>query len=63
MSDTTVSINNIKNDLDSISGLTGIVSELIRIKEKEIHALVEYIKEYHGNACVFDYYGNHNEDV
>ena len=54
MSRTTKAINNIKRDLDSISGLTGIVSDILEIKEAEIHAMVRYILQEYPNANIFE---------
>ena len=54
MSRTTKAINNIKRDLDSISGLTGIVSDILEIKEAEIHAMVRCILQEYPNANIFD---------
>lgn len=62
MSKTTVSIDNIKNDLDSISGLTGIVSDIMADLEMYIHNVVTRIKENHSEASAFNYYGVATED-
>lgn len=43
MSRTTAAINRIKEDLDRISGLTGLASDVLEIKADEIHAMVEWI--------------------
>ena len=54
MSRTTKAINHIKEDLDSISGLTGIVSDIMEIKAAEIHAMVR---------CILQEYCNESKEV
>lgn len=57
MSRTTKAINSIVADFSRISGLTGIVSDLVEIKATEIHAFVEYVLEHHPEANAFDFFG------
>ena len=57
MSRTTTAIKKITEDLDSISGLTGIVDDMMDILQKDIHNRVEFIKENFPEANLFDYYG------
>lgn len=50
MSKTTVAINKIKEDLDSISGLDGGVGEYVEMLQKEIHERVMFLKKWmHSN--------------
>lgn len=58
MSRTTVGIMRIKQELDKISGLNGIVSDKIEELEKQIKIMVSDILENHSEASMFDYYGN-----
>lgn len=57
MSRTTKNINAIKADLDSISGLDGIVADMMEALAKEVHKMVEYIRENYSEANLFDYFG------
>lgn len=57
MSRTTMAIKRITEDLDSISGLTGIVDDFMEIMQKDIHEKVEFIKANFPEASLFDYYG------
>lgn len=58
MSRTTVAINNINQELDKISGLTGIVSDKIEELEELVKTMVSDILNNHSEAGMFDYYGN-----
>lgn len=58
MSRTTAGIMRIKQELDKISGLNGIVSDKIEELEKQIKIMVSDILENHSEASMFDYYGN-----
>jgi|LSQX01.3.fsa_nt_gb hypothetical protein len=62
MSRVTASIKRINKELDKISGLDGIVADLIEMKEKEIKALVKHILMYHREASIFNYYGVTDEE-
>nr|WP_155857702.1 hypothetical protein [Clostridium sp. 12(A)] len=57
MSRTTSSIMRINKEFDKISGLDGIVADMLEEKEKEIREMVDYILENHPEANIFDYYG------
>lgn len=57
MSRVNMSINNIARQLDRISGLDGIVADMVAQKEKEITEMVEDILVNHPNANLFDYEG------
>lgn len=57
MSKTTKAINQIKKDLDSISGLDGVVGDFMELLQKDIHNRVEFIKENFPEANIFDYFG------
>lgn len=46
MSTTTVAINKIKEDLDSISGLDGGVGEYVEALQKDIHARVAFLNKW-----------------
>lgn len=58
MSRTTASIMRINKELDKISGLDGIVADMVEQKESEINGMVEDILENHPNATIFDYAGD-----
>lgn len=58
MSRTTASIKRINQRLDKISGLDGIVADMVEQKEKEISEMVSDILENHSEASLFNYYGN-----
>lgn len=51
----------INKELDKISGLDGIVSDMVEQKESEIKKMVECILKNYPNASVFDYFGKGNE--
>lgn len=57
MSRTTVAINRIKEELDSISGLDGIVADIIEDLDIEVHYIVEKIRKEYSNASIVDYLG------
>lgn len=57
MSRTTVSIKNISNELNKISGLTGIVSDKVEELEKQVKEMVCDILENHTNASCLCYNG------
>ena len=63
MSRVDMAIKSIKEDLDSISGLDGIVADLVEHKATEVKLMVEFIKQFHPNANLFDYYGEPSEEV
>lgn len=62
MSRTTVAINNIKQELDSISGLDGIVADKMEELERHIKIIVDDISENHPEASIFDYFGTGEGD-
>jgi len=47
----------INKELDKISGLDGIVADMVEQKEHEIKKMVECILKNYANASVFDYFG------
>lgn len=55
MSRTTASIMRINREFDKISGLDGIVADMIEEKEKEIKVMVEDILKNHSEASIFNY--------
>lgn len=57
MSKATKAINQIQKDLDSVSGLDGVVGDFMEILQKDIHSKVVFIKNNFPEANVFDYYG------
>ena len=57
MSRTTVSIKRISQELDKISGLDGIVADMLEEKEKDIREMVDDILKNHSEASIFNYYG------
>lgn len=63
MSRTTASIMRINKKLDKISGLDGIVADMVEQKEAEIKKMVECILESNPNASIFDYFGKPKEDT
>ena len=63
MSRVTKAIMLINKDLDSISGLDGIVAEIIINIQKDIHNQVEIIKQNFSNANIFDYYGGQENNL
>lgn len=62
MSRTTASIMRINEQLDRISGLDGIVADMVEEKEKEITKMVYNILDSHSEASVFDYYRSENSN-
>jgi len=58
MSRTTAGITRINQELDKISGLSGIVSDKIEELEKQVKTMVADILENHSEANIFDYYGD-----
>lgn len=58
MSRTTAGIMRINQELDKISGLSGIVSDKIEELEKQVKTMVSDILENHSEANIFDYYGD-----
>ena len=58
MSRTTVSIKRINQELDKISGLDGIVADMLEEKEKDIREMVDDILKNYSEASIFNYYGN-----
>lgn len=58
MSRTTAGIMRINQELDKISGLSGIVSDKIEELEKQVKTIVSDILENHSEANIFDYYGD-----
>lgn len=58
MSRTTAGIMRINQELDKISGLSGIASDKIEELERQIKAMVSDILKNHSEASVFDYYGD-----
>ena len=58
MSRTTVGIMRINEELNKISGLSGIVSDKIEELEKQVKIMVSDILENHSEANMFDYYGD-----
>lgn len=58
MSRTTAGIMRINQELDKISGLSGIVSDKIEELEKQVKTMVSAILENHSEANMFDYYGD-----
>ncbi|WP_154520444.1 hypothetical protein [Clostridium sp. WB02_MRS01] len=58
MSRTTVSIKRINQELDKISGLDGIVADMLEAKEKDIREMVDDILKNYSEASIFNYYGN-----
>lgn len=62
MSRTTACINRIKEQLDSVSGLDGIVADLLEVEEQHISKIIEIINKYFECATIFDYYGSQKED-
>ena len=58
MSRTTAGIMRINQELDKISGLSGIVSDKIEELERQIKTMVSDILENHSEANAFDYYGD-----
>lgn len=63
MSRTTASIMRINKELDKISGLDGIVADMVEQKEHEIKKMVECVLKNYTNASVFDYFGKPKEDA
>lgn len=63
MSRTTASIMRINKELDKISGLDGIVADMVEQKETEIKKMVECILKNYPNASIFDYFGKQKEDT
>lgn len=61
MGRTTASIMRINKELDKISGLDGIVADMVEQKEHEIKKMVECILKNYANASVFDYFGKQKE--
>lgn len=61
MSRTTRNIRKIINDLDEISGLDGIVADMMEQLAKDVHEMVEDILENHPNANLFDYEGKRRD--
>lgn len=61
MSRTTASINRIGKYLDQISGLDGIVADMVEQKEQEIRQMVKDILKSHSEANIFDYEGGGKE--
>ena len=57
MSRTTVSIKRINQELDKISGLDGIVADMLEEKEKDIREMVDNILKNYSEANIFNYYG------
>lgn len=57
MSKTTAAIQKIKQDLDSISGLDGIVGDWAILLSKKIHEDVLNILNNHSEANLFNYLG------
>ena len=57
MSRTNQAINSIKEDLDSISGLDGIVADILEIMQEDIHNRVLFIRDNFPEANLFNYYG------
>ena len=51
----------INRELDKISGLDGIVADMVEQKESEIKKMVECILKNYSNASVFDYFGKGKE--
>ncbi len=62
MSRTTASIMRINKELDKISGLDGIVADMVEQKEHEIKKMVECVLKNYPNASIFDYFGKSKED-
>lgn len=62
MSRTTVCIERIKTKLDSISGLDGIVADMLEIEEKHITNLVDLINVQFSEASIFNYKGVGHDD-
>ena len=62
MSRTTVSIKRINQELDKISGLDGIVADMLEEKEKDIREMVDDILKNYSEASIFNYYGNWSQD-
>lgn len=58
MSRTTVGIMRINQELDKISGLSGVVSDKIEELERQIKTMVSDILGNHLEASIFDYYGD-----
>lgn len=61
MSRTTKAIAIITEELDKISGLTGIVSDKLEALAEEVTLMVQDILENHPNANYFDYSGFPNK--
>lgn len=57
MSRTTTSIMRINKELDKISGLDGMVADMLEEKEKDIREMVEDILENYSEASIYNYYG------
>lgn len=60
MSRTTASIMRINEQLDRISGLDGVVADMIEDEERKITAMVDCILKNHSEASIFDYNGSKN---
>ena len=60
MSRTTAEIVRINQELDKISGLSGIVSDKVEEIERQIKTMVSDILENHSEASMFDYYGDYS---
>lgn len=58
MSRTTAGIMRINQELDKISGLSGIVSDKIEELERQVKTMVSDILENYSEANIFDYYGD-----
>ena len=58
MSRTTAGIMRINQELNKISGLSGIVSDKIEELEVQVKTMVSNILENHSEASMFDYYGD-----
>lgn len=63
MSRITASIARINKELDKISGLDGIVADMVEQKETKIKKMVECILKNYPNANIFDYFGKPKEDT
>lgn len=57
MSRTTAIIKRINDKLETISGLDGVVADMLEIEEQHINAIVDLCTKQFADATIFDYKG------